>query len=219
MRRLESAVDLASSVRDYVSVSSCMLTINRVWENQGWNKQVYSTEKERTHSPKLINPSAPLSIPSIKCPTTPSIAPTSTWFLSCARIAAFAFFVPNVSPSAVRASLYCSTDGAMACSDLSAFTVCFRMCGDTGVGRSVTEDVRGLCSATRYLPTNYLNVRIGHVSEDNGSENATHLQPPFAALLLSSSLDTNSTLSVSPTTNTPSSASSFTDASFAFFRA
>ena len=82
------------------------------------------------------------------------MAPTSILLRSWARMAAFAFLVPNVSPSAVRACWYTAVvDEVAVWSDLSALTVRWSTWGDLADGRSDIVPVRLLCKATIYLCT------------------------------------------------------------------
>ena len=119
---------------------------------------------------------------------------------SCARIVAFCFFVPKVSPSAFLASRYWDFDGAAdEGNDFKALTVWVNIWGVLGTGRIERDPVRLLWTARRYLSSHYWHQQTGHEQKLNA-----HRQLEFAALLLSSSLDTNSTLFVSPTTNNSS---------------
>lgn len=135
---------------------------------------------------------------------------------SCARIVAFCFFVPKVSPSAFLASRYWVFDGAADEGiDFKALTVWVNIWGALGTGRIERDPVRLLWTARRYLSSHWYQ-RTGHEQQLNA-----YRHPEFAAFLLSSSLDTNSTLFVSPTTNNSSaSASSLSliDVVFVVFR-
>jgi hypothetical protein len=94
-------------------------------------------------------------MPSITKSMTPSMALTSTRFRSLARMFAFAFLVPKVSPNASLASRNCKAVGAgVGGIDFRAFTVRVKICGDFAVGRMLKVEVRRLCTATIYLVVN-----------------------------------------------------------------
>lgn len=110
---------------------------------------------EHAYIPCVGSPTAPLSMPSITKPMTPSMALTSTRFRSLARMFALAFLVPKVSPNAFLASRDCKAEGAeVGVMDFRAFTVRVKICGDFAVGRMLKAEVRRLCTATMYLVVN-----------------------------------------------------------------
>ncbi len=83
---------------------------------------------------------------------TLSIALTLILFLSCARMLAFCFFVPNVSPSAVFASRYWTFEGAAEDGrDFNVFTVWVNTYGDFGEGNKVIFPEFLFRRARRYL--------------------------------------------------------------------
>lgn len=134
---------------------------------------------------------------------TPSIALTSMRLRSLALMVAFCFFVPKVSPRVVFASRYSVLDGAAEGTiDFRALTVWVRICGDLEAGRMEIVPVFVLRTASRYLiAMTALGVR------ENLKDQDTYRHPASAALRVSSSLVTNSTLSVSPATKISSSSS------------
>ena len=101
---------------------------------------------------------------SCKCCATPSIAETSTLFLSCARILAFAFLVPNASPNVARACRNSRAETGADCMPLSAFTLCVRRW--SGAARRVVVPVRLLCTPTKYLISNefYIKQLLGEIT-------------------------------------------------------
>ena len=131
------------------------------------------------------------------------MAPTSMRLRSCARIVAFCFFVPNVSPSAFLASRYWVFDGAADDGiDFKALTVWVNIWGALGTGWTERDPVRLLRRARRYLFRHW-HQQVAHERQLNA-----YRQPELAAFLLSSSFDMNSTFFVSPTTNNSSSSAS-----------
>ena len=77
-------------------------------------------------------------------------------FRSCARIVAFCFFVPKVSPSAFLASRYWGFDGAADEGiDFKALTVWVKIWGVLGSGRTERDPVRLLWTARRYLNSHW----------------------------------------------------------------
>jgi hypothetical protein len=73
------------------------------------------------------------------------MAPGAMRLRSCARWAAWAFFVPKAAPSAPRAASRSAALTAAGGMPLSAFGSRARTC--SGAGRSVVRPVRLLCSA------------------------------------------------------------------------
>lgn len=108
-----------------------------------------STWRNAWNLPWVGNDIVLCSIRSCRCSATPSIADTSTLFLSRVLISALAFLVPNASPRAAFASMRCFVDTGVGLSPLRAFTWCVRRCN--GAGRRVVVPVRRLCKPMRYL--------------------------------------------------------------------
>ena len=127
MRRLSFAAALASSSEQQ--------------RNSGYRFSERSPISDHVqNSPCVGNFSVFSSILSCRCPATLSMADTSTLFLSIALIDAFAFLVPNASPSAARASRRCKADTSADSRPFRAFTCLVNRCN--GAARTVVVLVR-----------------------------------------------------------------------------